>query len=211
MLDAIFQTLLVAALAAMAAAGEDAGAEADTRARRVLAERLEVPADSFELVSVERSEWGDTSLGCPEKGMVYAQVVTSGYRVLLRLDDKVHDVRIAGESVVVCAPGRSRGAPRPERTLRGTATGSAYRTARRELAARLGIAEREVAVTSIRPVGEGGDPACRPAAVDPSMKADGSFVVELAAAGETYRYLSDGTRAVPCEARPGGSATPKGS
>ena len=36
--------------------------------------------------SVENVEWRDSSLGCPQPGMMYAQVVTPGFRIVLRLD-----------------------------------------------------------------------------------------------------------------------------
>ena len=35
--------------------------------------------------SVEEMTWGDTSLGCPEEGMMYAEVETPGYRILLAI------------------------------------------------------------------------------------------------------------------------------
>jgi len=196
-LDAIVHTLLAAALLA-AVAGEDAAPEAEALARQVLADRLEVAPESFERVSVEPAEWGDTSLGCPEKGMVYAQVVTSGYRVLLRSEDKVHDVRVASGNAVVCDKATPRAAVQKAGTPRARASANAYQAARRELAERLGVAETEVAVRSIRPAGGQREPGCRPEGAEPWMKADGVFVVELSAAGETYRYLSDGSRAVPC-------------
>jgi hypothetical protein len=206
-LDAIVHTLLAAALLA-AATRVDAASEAEGLARRALAERLDVAPESFERVSVEPAEWGDTSLGCPEKGMMYAQVVTSGYRVLLRSEDKVHDVRVASGNAVVCDKETPRAGARKQRTPRGTATANAYGVARRELAARLGIAETEVAVRSIRPLGESDQPPC-PQGVDATLKRGSAFVVELSAAGETYRYLSDGTRAVACEGGPAGSPSPK--
>lgn len=36
--------------------------------------------------SVENVEWRDSSLGCPQPGMMYAQVITPGFRIILRLD-----------------------------------------------------------------------------------------------------------------------------
>jgi len=52
-------------------------------ARQDLAERLNVPLERVKLVKIEPVDWPDTSLGSPEPGKVYAQVITSGYRIIL--------------------------------------------------------------------------------------------------------------------------------
>ncbi len=49
-----------------------------------LAQRLAVPADQIRLISTEAVTWPDSSLGNPEPGMVYLQVLTDGYRVILQ-------------------------------------------------------------------------------------------------------------------------------
>ena len=64
-------------------------------ARQVLADRLSVPADGLELVSDEPVQWGDTSLGCPQAGMVYAQVITPGHRITFRQGDDTYEVHTA--------------------------------------------------------------------------------------------------------------------
>jgi hypothetical protein len=59
---------------------------ADARARLVAAaaERLHVAVADVALVSFEPRTWPDTSLGCPEPGFQYAQVLTPGYVVVAR-------------------------------------------------------------------------------------------------------------------------------
>lgn len=44
---------------------------------------LGIEASAVTVVSYEPRDWGDTSLGCPKQGEVYAQVITSGYLVVL--------------------------------------------------------------------------------------------------------------------------------
>lgn len=54
------------------------------QARQALAERVGMAADD---VTVERTEdvtWPDASLGCPDPEMMYAQVLTPGYRIVLK-------------------------------------------------------------------------------------------------------------------------------
>lgn len=52
-------------------------------ARKDLAKREGIPLEKVILLRVDAVEWGDTSLGCPEPGKFYAQVITSGYRIIL--------------------------------------------------------------------------------------------------------------------------------
>jgi len=50
-----------------------------------LAEREGVDVDEIGHPSVEEKTWSDTSLGCPEEGMMYAEVLTPGYQILLSI------------------------------------------------------------------------------------------------------------------------------
>ncbi|MBI2320970.1 MAG: hypothetical protein HYU88_02455 [Chloroflexi bacterium] len=45
--------------------------------------RLGVDAQAIAVLRTESVDWPSTALGCPEPGMVYAQVITPGYRVVL--------------------------------------------------------------------------------------------------------------------------------
>lgn len=47
---------------------------------------LGVDPEAVTVVSYERMEWPDTSLGCPKEGEFYAQVITPGYRVILSVN-----------------------------------------------------------------------------------------------------------------------------
>ena len=57
--------------------------EALTAAVTDLSEQTGLPADQITLVSIEAVEWRDSSLGCPEEGFMYAQVITPGYKIVL--------------------------------------------------------------------------------------------------------------------------------
>lgn len=48
-----------------------------------IAQDLGVPPETVRVVSMEPRNWPDTSLGCPQPDMLYAQVVTPGYLVLV--------------------------------------------------------------------------------------------------------------------------------
>ena len=51
-----------------------------------LSQQLNVPPDQISLVSTEAKQWSDSSLGCPQEGFMYAQVITPGYLIVLEAD-----------------------------------------------------------------------------------------------------------------------------
>lgn len=78
-------------------------------ARHYLSQVLGVPADSLEVLSVEGVEWPDASLGCPQPGMAYIQVLTPGFRVTLRAGSATYVAHTdMGRQAVVCT---EQGAP----------------------------------------------------------------------------------------------------
>jgi|WetSurMetagenome_2_1015567.scaffolds.fasta_scaffold333598_1 hypothetical protein len=79
--------------------------DAIARARTTLGEELKVAEDTLSLVSAKASTWPDASLGCPEKGHMYAQMITDGWTVVLEHDGTRHEVHVAGRKAVIC-PGR---------------------------------------------------------------------------------------------------------
>lgn len=54
------------------------------RAVAALAAELGIGRDAVTVARAERTDWSDSSLGCPEPGKAYLQVITPGYRVLLK-------------------------------------------------------------------------------------------------------------------------------
>lgn len=78
---------------AAAFAADDAARAAVRSALDLLFEQEGLEADR--VVSLEAAEWPDSSLGCPEEGRMYAQVVTPGHRVVLETGGGTYDVRLA--------------------------------------------------------------------------------------------------------------------
>ena len=75
--------------------------------RSALSKTLQVSEKVIVTVVVEPVEWGDTSLGCPEPGMMYAQVITPGHRVVLAADGTQYNYHTAldGNFVLCEQPG----------------------------------------------------------------------------------------------------------
>jgi hypothetical protein len=59
-------------------------------------ERAGVSLAAIEVVRAEAVTWPDPSLGCPQPGMVYPQVLVDGYWVVLQVDGTEYDYRGSG-------------------------------------------------------------------------------------------------------------------
>ncbi len=66
-------------------------------AKADLAERLSVPVDDIRLVSYEELVWPDSSLGCPQPGMEYLQVLFDGARIILDYEGTMYNYHSGGE------------------------------------------------------------------------------------------------------------------
>ncbi len=76
-------------------------ADAAERARAALATRLGTTADRITVESAEEHTWNDASLGLPEPGMMYAQVITSGHIVTLTCEGQRYVYHVAGQAAVL--------------------------------------------------------------------------------------------------------------
>ena len=65
-----------------------------------LARKLEAKAGDIELLSVQRTQFRDASLGVPEPDKMYAQVITPGYILQLGVEDTVHTYHGSNDRVV---------------------------------------------------------------------------------------------------------------
>jgi hypothetical protein len=70
------------------------------QAQADLAARLNVAVEAIVVESVEAAEFPDASLGVPEPGVTYAQVVTPGYVIVLAVDGAAYEYHADGERVV---------------------------------------------------------------------------------------------------------------
>ena len=73
-------------------------------ARQDLAGRTGAAANEITLVSASPQEWRDTSLGCPQPGGMYAQVITPGYRIILQALEKRYEYHTDSTSrAILCS------------------------------------------------------------------------------------------------------------
>jgi hypothetical protein len=67
-----------------------------------LAQRQEVEEDAIRVASVKAVQRRDASLGCPRKGMMYAQVITPGFRVVLEAGGEAYAYHTSLRHAVLC-------------------------------------------------------------------------------------------------------------
>lgn len=79
--------------------------EALAAATADLVEQSGVPAGEIKLVSMEEQQWSDASLGCPQEGYMYAQVITPGYLIVLEAQGQSYEYHTDKQAnVVLCPP-----------------------------------------------------------------------------------------------------------
>ncbi len=76
-------------------------------AKEDLANRKGIDKDKIVVVEIEQVDWPDASLGCPEPGKMYAQVITPGYRILLSYKKEKYKYHSDKENRVVYCDNRS--------------------------------------------------------------------------------------------------------
>lgn len=100
-----FSLILLLALAACAPgpAIPDALRGPVEKAKADLASREGVAPGSIEVRVAEPQTWPDASLGCPQPGRFYAQVITEGYRIVLATDSGEYSYHGAtGRDPILC-------------------------------------------------------------------------------------------------------------
>lgn len=71
------------------------------KAKEDLAQRLSISTSQIVLIEAMEAEWSDSSLGCPQPGMDYLQVITPGYRILLEASGTRYEYHSNRDTYVV--------------------------------------------------------------------------------------------------------------
>ena len=127
-----------------------AAAKVSDQARAEAARQLQAQPGEFTVVTVEPTQWTDSSLGCGKPGARSAQVMTKGYTVLLERQGRRHQVNIAGSHAVMCdSATRISGTTRLPTSSRGL--DRITMLARQDLAHRLRLDPANIGVASVEP------------------------------------------------------------
>ena len=74
----------------------------EERAQEALADWLGISAGEVKVIKVEEVEWPDTSLGCPQPGKAYLQVIVPGWKVVMKAGGKIYEYHYGGGQGVLC-------------------------------------------------------------------------------------------------------------
>jgi hypothetical protein len=161
-----------------------------------LAAELGIAKDQVLVDTVRTVEWRDSSLGCPKPGVAYLSVISPGHRVTLRVDRQVHVVHESDNHAFVCVQTKAMGGITPQRDL---SFGPQMVAARKDLASRLGVTEREILFLS----GEGktwndGSLGCPEPGVMYTQAQVHGWVLTFGHRQQVFTYHTDLNRTIPC-------------
>ena len=155
------------------------------------------------LLTVTRTEpvtWHDSSLGCPQPGIQYLQVLTPGYRVELHGSQGDYFVHVAGSYAIVCTgkSGAGTGLTRPIVPLRGIDLMT--QRARQMLAAAVHASAEQINVVGFEPqVWPDTGLGCPAPAQSVPGRVTG-FRIKLEHGGREYTFNTDLHRVIACPA-----------
>lgn len=170
-----------------------------------LAGRLGLATEEIRLVSVEGVEWSDTSLGCPQPGMMYAQVITPGFRVMFQAQGRTYEYHTdTGQVVVLCEDGEepvtvmTEGLMSLEPTIPNPGNpvwNEIVTKAKNDLAGRLSIEVSQIDLLEVREVTwSDSSLGCPQPGMIYSQATQDGLLIRLSAAGRMYFYHSGATQ-----------------
>ncbi len=168
------------------------------RARETLAAELQVDAAMIEVDTVRAMQWSDTSLGCPQPGYSYGQVITPGFRVTLRADGVLHFVHTGrtGTGIVCKRKQTPGGIPSADGEVPWAPQATA---ARKDLARRLAVPVDQVRVAYVRGnTWEDRSLDCPEPDVTYQPESVKGYIMRLRVGSRDYTYHTDLQRTVAC-------------
>jgi hypothetical protein len=181
-----------------AAPGSADPAQAIVAAKTLLAEELDLAPDSVIVVSAIPVQWNDSSLGCPQDGQVYTQVVTPGYLVALSVDGQDYNVHtdLSGLAVLCTLEGDPVGPG----TVPDPIVAEFIEQARFDLAGRLGIPSEEIVLVRSEAIEWPDSSLGCPLEDELYVQAlTAGYRIVLAVGDVYYEYHTDQQRMILCE------------
>lgn len=162
-----------------------------------LSREIGVPPGTIALVEAMPVQWNDSSLGCPQPGMAYLQVITPGYLVTLSAGETTYRVHadLAG-SAVVCF---NEGDPIGVGTVPDPIAAEFIMQARADLAQRFGVPPEAVALVRSEAVDwSDSSLGCRQGSGEVINAITPGYRIVLAYEEERFEYHTDQQRMIAC-------------
>jgi len=175
-----------------------------TLVKEDLGQRLNVTAEQIRVVSVRAVDWPDTSLGCPKPGMLYADVITPGFEIILEANGQEYAYHIGGGGYVQCEGQWPVEAPTAPATPTGTDWSpevvALIDKARQDLSTRAGVSPGDITVRSIQEVQwRDGSLGCPQPGMNYIMVITPGYLIMLEAKGQPYEYHASLVNVVWCK------------
>ncbi len=161
-----------------------------------LVAELQIAKDGIAVDTIRAVDWPDSSIGCPQPGHSYLQVITPGHKITLRADGQIHVVHEANKRAFVCHQIKALGGVSPKLEL---LFGPQLLVAQQDLADRLRVPKSE-----IRPVSgeertwDDASLGCPEPGVTYSSGKVTGWVLTLKHGVRDYTYHTDMQRTIPC-------------
>ena len=180
-----------------------------SRAIKTLGEYLNVDIDSsskdFTLLSVEKVEWSNPSLGCPEPGFFYPQVIVPGSLVSILYQEKIYPVHMSDKRSTICSnntekKNKNKNPIIKAKKLNDFKKESMLVKTRKDFQERIGIPNNEIKVITIKSaVWANSALGCPERGKIYSEEKVKGFRVIFEARGRQYTYhTDDDKKMIPC-------------
>jgi hypothetical protein len=170
-------------------------------ARQDLAQRLNTAADRITVASVAPVDWPDTSLGCPQPGQSYAQVITPGYQIELQVGGREYTYHSGGNRLVLCENGEpilNENPSTPDEMDPEEA--DLVDQAEEDLVNRIKVAPDSIVLQSVEPVDwPDSSLGCPQPGMNYLMVVTPGYLIKLEAGGKVYEYHTDTQHIVYCQ------------
>lgn len=144
---------------------------------------------AVEAISVEKADevqWPDSSIGCPRKGMMYAQMITPGFKLALKAAGKSYPVHVGMGLAVVC----TADANAKKQSAATSKKAEASRRGQERLAALLNVEIGKINVKQVQPK-QASKQDCNNNVRTDAVTGPNAFRVQLEYGGRVYEYESD--------------------
>ena len=166
---------------------------------QTLTQHLSVPENTVKMLRLTAVDWPDSSLGCPQPGMNYMQVITPGHYAVLKHGDRIYRVHMAGKHAFVCETAPGIGDKQPPVPLLKLPQERLITLARADLARRLSAETNQITMKNIRKF-EWPDASlgCPEKGKTYASVATPGYVLTMEYDGSQYTYHADQHRVLPC-------------
>ena len=161
-----------------------------------LAAELNIQAQEIRVDSIRAIDWSDSSVGCPQPGQAYLQVITPGHRISLQVEGQYHFVHEAKGRAFVCKKTKAVGGITEKREF---VWGLQAMQARKDLSKRIGVEESQIRFA----YAEGAtwsdtSLACAEEGVEYETRNVEGYVLGLRVGERDFTYHTDLDRVIPC-------------